>query len=269
MAVRWSRVAPQMALLPALLVVVVGFAGTIGWTIFMSFTKSRRFPEYVDRSRRVGAPVRPAVQRQPGRPRSSNLVVLALGSALAIVFGFILAAMVEREKFGEGFFRTLFLYPLAISLIVTGLVWRWMFNPSLGIEDFLHQLGLESANFNWLAKPRHRDVRHHPRLDLARARLLHGADARGPEVDQPRDLERGAARRRELLAALHRDHHPDDEVHLPHLRDPALARRGQGLRHRRRDDQRRARHLDLDARPTSRSTPIRRAATSASPPPRR
>ena len=47
MSVRWSRVAPQMALLPALLVVVVGFAGTIGWTIFMSFTKSRRFPEYV------------------------------------------------------------------------------------------------------------------------------------------------------------------------------------------------------------------------------
>ena len=51
--------------------------------------------------------------------------------------------MVEREKFGEGFFRTLFLYPLAISLIVTGLVWRWMMNPSLGIEAFLHGLGWE------------------------------------------------------------------------------------------------------------------------------
>ena len=79
--------------------------------------------------------------------------MLALGSALAIVFGFILAAMVEREKRGEGFFRTIFLYPLAISLIVTGLVWRWMFNPSLGIQNFLHELGWESANFNWLAKP--------------------------------------------------------------------------------------------------------------------
>ena len=61
--------------------------------------------------------------------------------------------MVEREKRGEGVFRTIFLYPLAISLIVTGLVWRWMFNPSLGIENFLHQLGWESASFNWLAKP--------------------------------------------------------------------------------------------------------------------
>ena len=75
--------------------------------------------------------------------------------------------MVEREKRGEGFFRTIFLYPLAVSLIVTGLVWRWMFNPSLGIENFLHELGWTSANFNWLAEPADGDVRHHPRLDLA------------------------------------------------------------------------------------------------------
>ena len=67
--------------------------------------------------------------------------MLAIGSALAIVFGFILAAMIEREKRGEGFFRTIFLYPLAVSLIVTGVVWRWMFNPALGVENFLHQLG--------------------------------------------------------------------------------------------------------------------------------
>src|SRR5262249_55472000 len=60
---------------------------------------------------------------------------------------------VEREKRGENFFRTVFLYPLAISLIVTGLVWRWMLNPSLGIENFLHELGWTSASFNWLAKP--------------------------------------------------------------------------------------------------------------------
>ncbi len=47
MAVRWSRVAPQIALMPALLLVAVGFVGTIGWTILISFTKSRRFPEFI------------------------------------------------------------------------------------------------------------------------------------------------------------------------------------------------------------------------------
>ncbi|MFO1141570.1 MAG: sugar ABC transporter permease [Amaricoccus sp.] len=153
MAVRWSRVAPQVALLPAVLIVLVGFAGTIGWTAFVSLTKSRRFPDYaIDPSGWASQYVR--LFNDPAWTTSlRNLVTLALGSALAIVFGFILAAMVEREKFGEGFFRTLFLYPLAISLIVTGLVWRWIMNPSLGVEAFLHSLGWESASFNWLAQP--------------------------------------------------------------------------------------------------------------------
>jgi glucose/mannose transport system permease protein len=153
MAVRWSRVAPQVALMPAVLLVLVGFAGTIGWTILISFTRSRRFPEYtIDPGRWADQYGR--LFSDPAWSTSlRNLVTLAIGSALAIVFGFVLAALVEREKFGEGFFRTLFLYPLAISLIVTGLVWRWMMNPSLGIEAFLHGLGWESASFNWLAQP--------------------------------------------------------------------------------------------------------------------
>ena len=150
MAVRWSRVAPQLALTPALVVTLVGFVGAIGWTIFMSFTRSRRFPDYaIDWEEPFGQYI-----RLFGNPTwwtaLSNLVVLALGSALAIVFGFVLAAMVEREKRAEGLFRTVFLYPLAISLIVTGLVWRWMFNPSLGIESFLRgRAGRVPASTGW------------------------------------------------------------------------------------------------------------------------
>ena len=153
MALRWSKVSPRLALIPALTVTLVAFAGAIGWTIWMSFTRSRRFPDYA---------IDPTLwARQYERLFSDgvwvtslkNVVVLAIGSALAIVLGFILAAMIEKEKRGEGFFRTIFLYPLAVSLIVTGIVWRWMFNPALGIQNFLHQLGWESANFNWLADP--------------------------------------------------------------------------------------------------------------------
>jgi glucose/mannose transport system permease protein len=153
MALRWSKVSPQLALIPALTVTLVAFAGAIGWTVWMSFTRSRRFPDYA---------IDPVLwARQYGRLFSDgvwmtslrNVVVLAIGSALAIVLGFILAAMIEKEKRGEGFFRTVFLYPLAVSLIVTGIVWRWMFNPALGVQNFLHQLGWESANFNWLADP--------------------------------------------------------------------------------------------------------------------
>jgi glucose/mannose transport system permease protein len=143
---------PQLALTPALVITLVGFVGSICWTIYMSFTRSRRFPDYAIDPDWFGQYHR-LFTNPAWTTALSNLVVLALGSALAIVFGFVLAAMIEREKRGEGFFRTVFLYPLAISLIVTGLVWRWMFNPSLGIEAFLRQNGFPGAEFNWLARP--------------------------------------------------------------------------------------------------------------------
>ena len=119
----------------------------------MSFTKSRRFPEYVIDPAGWSAQYSRLFADDAWATALKNLIILASGSGLAIIFGFILAVLVERENFTEGFFRTVFLYPLAISLIVTGLVWRWLLNPSLGVESFLHQLGWKSAIFNWLLDP--------------------------------------------------------------------------------------------------------------------
>jgi len=152
MAVRWSRVAPQLALTPAVAVTLVAFFGAILWTIYMSFTRSRRFPDYTIDHGDWGRQYSRLFADDVWTTSLKNLIVLAVGSALAIVFGFVLAALIDREKRGEGIFRTIFLYPLAVSLIVTGLVWRWMFNPSLGIENFLRELGFAHAAFNWLAE---------------------------------------------------------------------------------------------------------------------
>jgi glucose/mannose transport system permease protein len=153
MVVRWSRVAPQLALTPAVAITLVAFFGAILWTIYMSFTRSRRFPDYFIDSAEWYRQYNRLFADDVWTTSLKNLVVLAVGSALAIVIGFVLAALINHEKRGEGIFRTVFLYPLAISLIVTGLVWRWMFNPSLGIENFLHELGFKHAAFNWLAEP--------------------------------------------------------------------------------------------------------------------
>src|SRR3569623_462571 len=152
MAVRWSRWSPQLALIPAVAITLVAFIGAIGWTIWLSLTNSKRFPDYA---------LQADLWKQYGRLFKDgawlislkNLVILGLGSCLAIVFGFILAAMIDREKRGEGIFRTVFLYPLAVSLIVTGLAWRWLFNPTLGVQNFLHQMGLTWLNFDWLSYP--------------------------------------------------------------------------------------------------------------------
>jgi glucose/mannose transport system permease protein len=154
MALRWSKVSPQLALVPAVAITLVAFFGAIGWTLLMSFTRSRRFPDYAIDPASWWRQYERLFNDGVWATSLRNLVVLATGSALAIVLGFILAAMIEREKRGEGLFRTIFLYPLAVSLIVTGIVWRWMFNPALGVENFLHQLGWESASFNWLADSR-------------------------------------------------------------------------------------------------------------------
>lgn len=151
MRYRLGRMAPQLALLPAVLITLVAFVGSILWTIWISFTRSRRLPEFsVD----WGRPFRQYERlfRDDAWSISlSNLIVLAIGSALAIVFGFVLAAMIERERRGEDAFRTVFLYPLAVSLIVTGVAWRWIFNPDLGLQNFLHGLGFTGIDFNWLA----------------------------------------------------------------------------------------------------------------------
>lgn len=148
---RWSRLSPQAALLPAVTVTLVAFVGSIVWTVYLSFTRSRRLPEYgVDWSE-WGRQYARLMDDAAWQISLRNLIVLGLGSALAIVFGFILAAMIDREKRGESFFRTLFLYPLAISLIVTGAAWRWLFNPEMGVENFLHQIGLTGLSFSWLA----------------------------------------------------------------------------------------------------------------------
>ena len=151
METRWRRWSPQLALIPAVAVTLVAFIGAIAWTIYLSFTRSRRFPDYAIDFSEWGRQYERLFKDAGWGIALKNLIVLGLGSMLAIVFGFILAAMIDREKRGEGFFRTVFLYPLAVSLIVTGVAWRWMFNPTLGVQNFLHAIGLTGVDFNWLA----------------------------------------------------------------------------------------------------------------------
>jgi glucose/mannose transport system permease protein len=150
MAVRWSRVAPQLALSPAVMLTIFAFFGSICWTVYLSFTASRRFPDYT----LVGLKQYFRLFKDGAWLISlHNVVIFAIGSLASIALGFLLAALIDKEARGRGFFRTIFLYPLAISLIVTGLIWRWLFNPDLGVESFLHAIGWNWISFNWLAHP--------------------------------------------------------------------------------------------------------------------
>ena len=98
MAIRFSYLSPRIALVPAIIVTAVAFVGAICWTIHISFTKSRRFPDYQIHWENLSRQYTRLFNDPNWETSVNNLVILTFGSALAIVFGFILAALVNHKK---------------------------------------------------------------------------------------------------------------------------------------------------------------------------
>ena len=83
-----------------------------------------------------------------------NLFVFsALFIAISTAIGILLAILLDQRIRAEGVIRTIYLYPMALSFIVTGTVWKWILNPGLGIERLMHLAGFESFRFDWLVNP--------------------------------------------------------------------------------------------------------------------
>ncbi|WP_062218719.1 MULTISPECIES: carbohydrate ABC transporter permease [unclassified Aureimonas] len=151
MAMRIRRsAAPAVALSPTILIVLLAYVGTMGWTVWMSLTNSRLLPVNTF----VGTQ---QYERLFGDPRwlvsLQNMAlfgVLFIGFCLAL--GFLLAVAIDQRVRGEDGLRTIFLYPHAMSFIVTGLVWQWMMNPTLGIQEAVQALGWTSFRFDWVVR---------------------------------------------------------------------------------------------------------------------
>lgn len=132
--------------------VLVVFVGCTIWTIYYSFTNSKLLPngEFVgfDQYERLFATSRWNVAVW-------NLVIYgAMSLVFTLVIGFILAVLIDQKIRFEGAFRTIMLYPFALSFIVTGLVWQWIMNPTLGLQGTLRGLGWENFSFDWIADPK-------------------------------------------------------------------------------------------------------------------
>jgi len=136
------------ALLPMAVTVIVAYLGTVLWSLKISFTNSRTFPsdELVGFAQytRLFANERWVLSLQ-------NLAlygVLFIAACLAI--GFLLAVFIDQKVKGEGLFRTVFLYPYAMSFVATGLVWQWLLNPTNGLQQAVRQMGFEDFTFDWI-----------------------------------------------------------------------------------------------------------------------
>lgn len=141
----------KIAAIPMILTALVVFVGGTIWTVTYSFTKSGLLPKLkwvgFDQYTRLWGTERWLTSIE-------NLMVYgAFMLVLSFVIGFVLAALMDQKIRFENTFRTIMLYPFALSFIVTGLVWQWILEPALGIQHVVRELGWESFTFDPLYNP--------------------------------------------------------------------------------------------------------------------
>jgi glucose/mannose transport system permease protein len=136
----------KVASIPMILTALVVFVGGTGWTILHSFTNSRLLP----RLNFIGLAQYERLWTTPRWLVSiENLLIYgSLSLIFSLLIGFMLAALLDQKIRFEDTFRTIFLYPFALSFIVTGLVWQWLLNPDFGVQHLVRSLGWESFTFN-------------------------------------------------------------------------------------------------------------------------
>ncbi|OKL45101.1 carbohydrate ABC transporter permease [Pseudovibrio exalbescens] len=143
-----SRFLPQLVVAPSFLLILFFVYGFIIWTGYISFTDSRMLPAYEVQGFRQYFRLF-AMDRWD--VAFDNLLVFgAFYITLSLAIGCLLAVLLDQRIRAEGALRTIYLYPMAISFIVTGTAWKWMLNPSLGIESYIRGLGWESFRFDWI-----------------------------------------------------------------------------------------------------------------------
>lgn len=148
LTLRAHKFSPQLALLPMALTVFVAYIGAALWTLRTSFTASRTFPS----DKFIGAAqyIR-LFDNERWLISLNNLAIYgALFIVACMVLGFLLAVFIDQDVRGEGFLRTVFLYPYAMSFVATGLVWQWMLAPGAGIESAVRGLGFADFRFDWI-----------------------------------------------------------------------------------------------------------------------
>ncbi|QHQ33941.1 carbohydrate ABC transporter permease [Algicella marina] len=136
----------KIAAIPMMLTAVVIFFGCSVWTIVYSFTNSKLLPRAkfvgLDQYERLWSANRWLISIE-------NLFIYGILSLIfSLLIGFVLAALLDQKIRFEDTFRTILLYPFALSFVVTGLVWQWLLNPEYGVQAVVRSMGWESFTFD-------------------------------------------------------------------------------------------------------------------------
>ncbi|NOX41334.1 MAG: sugar ABC transporter permease [Alphaproteobacteria bacterium] len=147
-----ERHIPKLVLAPSFAAILLFVYGFIAWTGWVSLTRSRLLPKYDI----VGFIQYDRLFQSPRWDTAlNNLYVFGgLFIVISMALGLLLAILLDQKIRTEGVLRTIYLYPMAMSLIVTGTAWKWILNPGLGVEHIIRGWGFESFRFDWLVNPK-------------------------------------------------------------------------------------------------------------------
>jgi glucose/mannose transport system permease protein len=139
---------PLLVIWLPLLISVAHVVGFTAWTTWLSFTPSDLLPEYDWAGLRSYTAV---LRSENTEIAYINLLIYGVGYVgLTMIIGFVLAVLIDQRIRAENLLRTIYLYPLAVSFVVTGTVWSWLFNPGQGIQKFVNGLGWTDFRFDWI-----------------------------------------------------------------------------------------------------------------------
>jgi glucose/mannose transport system permease protein len=148
MAARLSEWMPRLVLAPSFVLAFLFIYGLMAWNGYLSLSASRMLPDYSF----VG--LQQYVMLWESERWWVALKNLAIYGVLFLFFGMaiglLLAILLDQKIRAEGALRTIYLYPMALSFIVTGTAWKWILNPGLGIEKLVREWGFTSFSFDWL-----------------------------------------------------------------------------------------------------------------------
>lgn len=159
MCLKRDKLMPILFIMPSVITVGVFVYGFISWTGFISFSKwNDVLPNYTlvgfENYRKLFANMRFQIDLR------NTLVFTVIFVISCLVIGLLLAIFLDQNIKSEGIFRNLFLLPMAISFVVSGVIWHWLFNPgsiqlgNIGINQLFEKLGLNFLTCGWYTDPK-------------------------------------------------------------------------------------------------------------------
>lgn len=133
---------------PSIFMVGICVYGFIAFTVYLSFTASTILPTMTLASE---SNYERLFSLKNFFLSVKNLGVFSvLYIVISMLLGMGLAILIDQRIRAESLFRSIFLYPMALSFIVTGTAWKWLLDPSIGFERTMHLLGFENFVFDWI-----------------------------------------------------------------------------------------------------------------------